>query len=333
MKRLFTLLFALVAMTGIVCAEEEPIVITAPDTVINKTDYSLSYEGVTVNVSYGSAYPAGHAYNNIDRTYFACLAKGSMTISANEPIQGIAINGWVKKNFAATVDKGTLRYLSDDTDDTVGEPVLTVSDIRSESVTIACDNQLRCFSIEVYFTDNPDPLQGNEDVTDTVRFTAVYAQAQDWSEDELYSSEGKYSYWLALAPQEVYPTVWLDMYAAVKGDLSGEYSLYEMNVGDYTYVQLGPNELDYEYAYDQAFTINKTDTGYHIEGYIIADNDVMYEFVYDGPIELVKMDEEEGIEAVEMKNESSSGSRKIIRDGRLLIEHGGRIYNVLGQRL
>ena len=56
--------------------EEDPVIIAAPDTVIEKTAYTLSDQGVTIEVSYGSAYPAGHSYNNIDQTYFACLAMG-----------------------------------------------------------------------------------------------------------------------------------------------------------------------------------------------------------------------------------------------------------------
>ena len=73
-------------------AAEEPVIITAPDTTIDKTAYTLSDQGITIAVSYGSAYPADHAYNNIDVTYFGVLANGSMTISAGENIRGIAVN-------------------------------------------------------------------------------------------------------------------------------------------------------------------------------------------------------------------------------------------------
>ena len=243
-------------------AAEEPVIITAPDTTIDKTAYTLSEQGITIAVSYGSAYPADHAYNNIDVTYFGVLANGSMTISAGENIRGIAVNGWAKQNFSASCDYGNIDYISDEAADAVGEPVLTIS----------CDKQLRCFSIEVYFSENPDAPQ--EEATDTVRLEMVRAVAQDYSEDTTYSSEGAYSYWLMLAPEAGYPEVWLDLYAAVKGDLSGEYSLYNYNVGDYTFVQLSASSLDYEYAYDQEFTITKSGSNYRIEGYVIAENDV-----------------------------------------------------------
>jgi len=328
MKKIFSIFITLLIGCCAFAQEaevEEPIIIVAPDTVVSKKPYTFTDQGITIAVDQGTILPANHEWNTIDRTYFAVLANYHMTISAEQPIKGIAINGWVRKNFSAEADHGTLNYLSDDEDDSTGEPVLTISDIDNPSVTLSCGNQLRCFSIEVYFTQNPGELSG--EVLDTVRFVAVTAEASDFSNDTTFSSEGHYSYWLKLAPQEEYPHVWLDMYSAVKGDLSGEYSLYNYNVGDYTYVQLSASELDYEYAYDQDFTITKTDAGYHVEGYIIAENDVQYEFVYDGPIELVPEDEE-GID--EVVNRQSSG-RKLIQGGQLLILRGERIYTPQGQ--
>ena len=106
---------------------EDPVVIMAPDTFINKAPISFTDQGVAINVSSCSAYNAQHSYNNLGITYFACLANATMTISAQTPIQGIAVNGWVRKNFSASCDYGTIDYLSDSYDDTTGEPVLTIS--------------------------------------------------------------------------------------------------------------------------------------------------------------------------------------------------------------
>ena len=329
MSRFITCLAALCLAVGMMAQEaEEPVIITAPDTVINKTAYSFTEQGITIAVSYGSAYPAGHSFNNLDRTYFACLAGGNITFSAEQNIKGLAINGWVKKNFSATCNNGIIDYLSDDAEDTTGEPVLTVSDIDATSVTISCNNQLRCFSVEVYFLGNPEGTQG--EVMDTVRFTAVTAEAADYSNDPTYSSEGYYSYWLNLAPAEGYPQVWLDMYAAVQGDLSGEYSLYNYNVGDYTYIQLSADELDYEYAYDQAFTITHINNGYHVEGYIIADNDIQYEFVYNGPITLTEV--VDGVENVESQTPNNQ-SEKVLRDGQVLIHANGEWHTISGVKM
>ena len=323
--------FILFAFIGIACnfvaqEIEEPVIIAAPDTVISKMAYTIAEQGITISVSNGTILPADHDWNPIDRTYFAVLAGANMTISAEQAIKGIAINGWIRKNFSASANYGTINYLDASLEDTEGEPVLTISDIDNTSVTITCENQIRCFSLEVYFTQNPGEIEEEHDVVDTVRFVAVTAEALDYSENESYSSEGSYSYWLSLSPEEVYPQVWLDMYSAVKGDLSGEYSLYNFNVGDYTYVQLSADESDYEYAYDQEFTISKTENGYHVEGYIIADNDIQYEFVYDGPIAL-------NTDAIEQTVHASSSNRKYIKDGMLLIEKNGKIYNATGAEI
>lgn len=324
MQKIAIFLLSVLAVVNVMAEEaEDPIIITVPDTTIVKQAFTLEVQGITISTTNGSVYPAEHEYNNFDRDCIICYAGASISFSAGQDIKGLAINGNVKKNFSASCDNGTMDYLSDSDEDAEGEPVLTISDIDAPSVTITCNNQLRCFSIEVYFTENPGGTQG--EVMDTVRFTAVRAEAMDYSDDERYSSEGHYSYWLSLTPEAGYPQVWLDMYAAVKGDLSGEYSLYNYNVGDYTYVQLSESELDYEYAYDQEFTIVKNGDSYHVKGYMIAENDVQYEFVYDGPIAIV------GSEGVENVEEPKAQSQKMLREGQLIIRRGEKTFTVTGQ--
>ncbi len=324
MKKLFFSLCCV--LTALTIWAEEPVTILAPDTIINKQPFTLNDQGITISVSQGSAYPATYSYNNLGVTYFACLANANMTISAEQPIKGIAINGWVRKNFSATCNYGSIDFLSDDSEDTYGYPVLTVSDINNPSVTISCANQLRCFSVEVYFSQNPDEPQG--EIMDTVRFVAVTAQALDYSEDSTYSSAGHYSYWVMLAPQQTYPQVWLSLYAAQRGDLSGQYSPYNYNVDEYTYVQLGSETWEYEYAYDQDFTITKTPQGYHFEGWIIADNDIQYEFVYDGPVSIAEPEEDETF--LDLTRDGNETASKILQDGRLYIRRGDKTYNALG---
>ena len=323
MKKIIAFFIVCCVALGVYAQGEEPIIITAPEMTVEKTAYSFTDQGITISVSYGSAYPAEHAYNNLDRTYFGCLANGTITFSAEENIKGIAINGWVRKNFTASCDNGSINYLSDSYDDTEGEPVLTVSDIDATSVSILCNNQLRCFSVEVYFSENPGmPV---EEAEDTIRITMNTAVAMDYSDNEEYSSEGSYSYWLMMAPAEAYPQIWLDMYTAEKGNLCGEYSLYNYNVGDYTYIQLSPNELDYEYAYDQEFTITESGEGYRIEGYIIADNDIRYEFVYEGEVPF------QGVESgLENDQATHTNCRKVLHNGQLLILRHDKTYTITG---
>ncbi len=333
MRKIFTFLMLFAAMNLLAQSIEEPVVIAAPDTTIDKTAYTLTGEGVTISVSYGSAYPANHPYNNLDITYFACLAGGEITFTTEQPMKGIAINGWLKKNFSATCSRGTMETLADSYEDVTGDPVLTISDIDTTEVTISCVNQLRCFSVEVYFTKNPDDPDYIEEAVDTVFLNIVAAEAWDYSDSTDYSSEGAYSYWVRLKSAEQYPEVWLDMYAAVKGDLNGHYSLYDSNVGEYSYVQLSADELDYEYAYDQEFTIGvSTDggTSYMIEGWLLAENDVLYKFEYAGPIAIVPpYYEEQGIEDIQ----EGVKVTKELRDGQLVIIRGGKKYSVLGSSL
>lgn len=329
MSRFITFIAAFCLAVGVMAQEaEEPVIITPPDTFLYKTNFTLEDQGITFTLTNGSVYPAVHQYNNFGIDCIICYANASITFSAGQNIKGLAINGNTKKNFSATCDNGTIDFLSDEAEDTTGEPVLTVSDINATSVTISCNNQLRCFSIEVYFSENPGDIQG--EVMDTVRFTAVSAEAADYSNDTTFSSDGYYSYWLMLAPAEGYPQVWLDMYAAVQGDLSGAYSLYNYNVGEYTYIQLSADEWDYEYAYDQEFTITQTDNGYHVEGYIVAENDIRYEFVYDGPITLTPI--ADSIEKVESQNPNGQ-SEKVLRDGQVLIHTNGEWHTMSGAKI
>ena len=329
MSRFITFIAAFCIAVGVMAQEaEEPVIITPPDTFLYKTNFTLEDQGITFTLTNGSVYPAEHQYNNFGIDCIICYANASITFSAGQNIKGLAINGNTKKNFSATCDNGTIDYLSDEAEDTTGEPVLTVSDIDATSVTISCNNQLRCFSVEVYFLENPEGTQG--EVMDTVRFTAVSAEAADYSNDTTFSSDGYYSYWLKLAPVEGYPQVWLDMYAAVQGDLSGAYSLYNYNVGEYTYIQLSADEWDYEYAYDQEFTITQTNNGYHVEGYIVAENDIRYEFVYDGPITLTPI--ADSIEKVESQNPNGQ-SEKVLRDGQVLIHTNGEWHTMSGAKI
>ena len=332
MKKIFTILaLVCIALHAWAQAAEVPAIIVAPDTTINKTAYTLTGDGVTISVSYGSAYPADHEWNNLGITYFACLATGEITFTTEQPMKGLAINGWLKKNFSATCDRGEMNTLASGYEDVIGEPVLTISDIDTTAVTISCASQLRCFSVEVYFFENPDdPFEFEE--YDTLRLTIVAAEAWDYSDSLDFSSEGAYSYWLGLKPAEQYPEVWLDMYAAVKGDLSGQYTWDNENVGDYSYVQLSEDELDFEFVYDQEFTITKNGNNYHIVGWMVAENDVLYEFDYEGPVAIVPPhgDEEQGISEVQKDNVPST---KMLRDGQLIILRGKKQYNVLGTKL
>lgn len=70
-----------------------------------------------------------------------------------------------------------------------------------------------------------------------------------------------------------------------------------------------------------------------MEGSIIADNDVQYEFVYDGQIALTP-DNQEGT-AIETlhTDETQPHAVKRLVNGQLLIEKNGKIYTVSGTEI
>lgn len=113
---------------------------------ISNTSYSFVCNNIEVKASMGA--------HNAD--YFGCNAGSAITFTATKPIRSIVINGYVKKGFAATASAGDLQYLSDEEEDIEANPVLILNDIYNQTVTLACDKQLRCYSVDVYFTTDPD---------------------------------------------------------------------------------------------------------------------------------------------------------------------------------
>lgn len=330
MRKIFAIFAAVCFAANMTAAlQEEPVVVSVPDTTIIKTAYSFTLEGITVSATQGSVYPANHSYNNYQTDLFSCLANSSITFSATQTIKGIAIDGVIKKEFDASVDHGDISYVDASEYEMQGSPVVVVRDIDATSVTISCVKQLCCFSVKVYFSENPEAIE--EVLPDTVHITATTAVADDYSDDPAYSSEGSYSYWLKLAPADNYPEVWLDLYTAEKGEFAGEYSLYNSNLGFETYVWFSDGDTDGVTAYDGEISITKNESGYHIEGWVLCygkedfDPDMVYDFVYDGAI-LIKGINEEGVDEVY----DTSKVIKIIRDGQLIIVRDGKEYNAQG---
>ena len=312
----------------------EPAIITVPDTFINAREYAFIDDNILVHCSEGAINQAG---GNITTANFSCYAGKSITFTATQAIKGISIDGWIKKNFSATVNRGLIDDLSSDETDIEAFPVLVITDIDSTSVTLSCDKQLRCYSVEVYFEENPEGIE--KAVADTTDLSPVSAVAVDYSETE-YSSEGSYSYWIKLSSADTYPQIWLDIYSAVKGDLSGEYSPYAYNVGEQTYVWFSDGDTDGVTAYDIDVTIEKIESGYSISGILTCwgqgqeweedSEDLVYRFSYEGPVTFVAPDDEQGLD--EVQNDKGQ-STKVLRNGQLIILRGERQYNVLGTQL
>lgn len=308
----------------------EPTIVNAPDTQFFKNEYAFISNNILVHCSQGSIIKA----TDTTYAYFNCNAESSLTFTATKPIKGISIDGFVRKDFNATCAPGEIQYLTDPDQDMEGWPALVIRNIDSTSVTISCPKQLRVYSLKVYFQENPDPIE--EAVADTTDLHPVSAVAMDYSETE-WSEEGHYSYWIKLSSENQYPEIWLDIYSATKGDLSGWYSPYAYNTGDQTYVWFSDGDTDAVTAYDIDVTIEKKGNGYTIDGvltcwergyeYSDEGEDLIYRFSYEGP---VRFDLPEGVETIPS---SSVETRKVLRSGQLLILRGDKLYNALGIEL
>ena len=132
----------------------EPTQLTPPDTVIAKQEYAFIENNVLVHCSLGSI------MQGTDTTfaYFNCNAGYELSFTATQSIKGLAIDGFGRKGFSATVDHGEIDYLTDADADVEGWPVMVIRDIDATSVTLSCPKQIRCYAVRVYFENNPEPL-------------------------------------------------------------------------------------------------------------------------------------------------------------------------------
>ena len=306
---------------------DEPTIVNVPDTQFFKNEYAFIDNNVLVSCPQGSIMKA----TDTTVAYFNCNANYSLTFTATQPIKGIAIDGFVRKAFHATCDKGDIQFLTDEDQDMEGWPALVITDIDATSVTLSCPKQLRCYAVRVFFEENPDPIE--EEVADTTDIYPTSAIAEDYSNDTTYSQEGAYSYWVKLSSENTYPKVYLDLYTAVQGDLSGTYTLYDYNVGDYNHVIFSEAEDDYVTAFDIDVTIEAIEGGYKIDGVLTCwekgkewddeSDELVYRFSYEGAVDFILP---EGIDTIE----SAIKAQKVLQNGQLYIIRNGRTYTAEG---
>lgn len=131
----------------------EPTIIEPTGVTSNNSAYSFVQNNIKVDVLLG-----GQAV-----TYFGCNAGSKITFTATKEIKGILINGYVKMGFEATSDNGDIYYVDASEEAVENDPVVAILDIDSKSVTISCEKQMRCYSVEFYFDENPDIGTGGDD--------------------------------------------------------------------------------------------------------------------------------------------------------------------------
>ena len=142
----------------------EPTIVMPKDTTLTKKEYAFIHNNILVHCSQGSILKAeedtdpDEEVDNSHPAYFNCNAGYELTFTATQPIKGVAIDGFVRKAFNASVDHGTIQYLTDPDANMEGWPALVLLDVNATSVTLFCPKQLRCYEVRVFFHENPEPI-------------------------------------------------------------------------------------------------------------------------------------------------------------------------------
>ena len=167
MKKILLSLLALAAIVNMAVADEvlnpdytyaEPTIVTNSEEIgSNLANYSFICNNVQVNCTKGARYA----------DYFGVNAGEQITFTTTQPMKAIVVNGFVKKYFEATASAGEIAYVDAEEDAVTSEQVLAVTDINSTTLTISCVKQLRCYSVAVYFNENPEiDIEGGEEEDD-----------------------------------------------------------------------------------------------------------------------------------------------------------------------
>lgn len=129
----------------------DPAYVYGEPTAINASELTATaYPFVQNNIKIESTSGA------INEEYFSCYAGSNITFTTTKAMKAIVVNGYIKKGFEATASSGDIEYADASDEEVTGNPVLFVKNINSKTLTLSCDKQLRCYSVEVYFNENPD---------------------------------------------------------------------------------------------------------------------------------------------------------------------------------
>lgn len=283
----------------------DPTILVPPTLSVQGDAYSFIYNNILVSSTKGAA----------NDGFFSAHAGYELTFTATKPIKGVVINGMVKKDFSATVDNGSISYLSPSTD-IEDNPVVVIKNIDSNSVTISCEKQLRCYSVEVYFDENPSAsVSGGMGEGEEITLKFDSAEAVYESEYVEILGEPNYSIFLFNEASPEVPYFALDIYPASKDNLAGTYTWVDYTLGDYTYYVYGYGENDYTWAEDGTVTISKSGDIYTITGTVICDNNNTYHISFTGEMPIYTDDEYYGdggedtaVEEIKVESESADSA-------------------------
>ena len=299
----------------------EPTVVAVPAKTVQGAAYQFIENNIQVSCTKGAIY----------ENYFSCHAGFAMTFTATKPMKGLVIDGFVKKDFEASVDNGEISYLSP-AEDTEAEPVVVITDINAQTVTISCVKQLRCYEVAVYFEANPeDSIEGGISGEGEVYFL-TFNSAEAIYESEITEDEGEVNYTIYLYNDSTdYPYLTLDLYPGEQGDLTGVYDFETGSLGEYTAYQLNEDWLTGAvFIMEGSVAITKEENIYSISGYITCDDNNTYNFTFTGEMPFyIDTEYYQDDEAIEQTN-AAIQVKKVLRNGQLYIIRGDKTYNVLG---
>ena len=337
---------------------------TTPDT--GDLDDSYTYDEPTVVSASAGSYP--FVQNNIKVTcpsgavtdeYFSCYAGNSITFTATQNIRAVVVNGLLKKGFEAEVNNGEVTYVDASEEEVEDEPVLIINDIDAPSVTINCEKQMRCYSVEFYFTSDPEVViddSGVEDLDYTYEPTAV--TALNITFDELQYSD--YTSYLGYPCSDLYFVsdefeMDLLVYTSTEEGTAlapGTYVITDTYEDGTVQASPGGNEdEDYptyiatDFVYYEEYDVWGYNAAYYIvSGTLTVEEDpsgvkmTLTGTTYNGSTvnatyvgTPINADVEDAI--AEVKTTSDNGVRKVVKDGHILIQKAGDLYNLQGMKI
>ena len=132
----------------------EPTKVLSTDSLGSKLPYTFTCNNVKVIASMGTK----------TASYFGANANSTLTLVTTRKMKALVVDGFLRKGFTASASAGTIAYKTSDGVDIEEAEVLAVMDIDTNIVTLACDKQLRCHEVRIYFEANPEvDIQGGSE--------------------------------------------------------------------------------------------------------------------------------------------------------------------------
>lgn len=324
----------------------EPTIITPTGTIGSNTAYSFVQNNIRVDVSTGGQ----------SESYFGCNAGNSITFTASKNIKAVVVNGYVKKEFEAQSTSGTIAYVDASEDAVETNPVLAITDVDSKTVTITCEKQMRCYSVEFYFVENPelgDDDWGDDEfnfdyepnVATTLNITFTEMEAEDYSEyfgyeyTDLYFSSEEYEMEVAafvpyneetvLAPgtYEINDSYEVGtVQASPGGDDYYDYPTYIATGFQYDAEEDAWYYTQSYYVVSGTLTVSKVSNGtkFEINGKTAKGSTVNASYILPGNADAIHNAKQE---------EAKTAVGKKILNGRVVIVNKEKVYDASGRRV